>query len=279
LKMTQKLVIAGMPGSGKSTFIIALRHLLISQEVTTQLRAPRLSAAEKHLNQLEQRWLACEKLKRSKQSEEEWVSFFVTKDNDSTEAQIVLPDFSGEAFRRPAATGNCSSETARMLAELDGMLVFTNADRGADDVRLEPLQNVLVDADPNADVDVSNARGGSEGTISNSDEVTNRPGSESALPFDPINMPEEPLLVELLQILNRRPRVPTKRSLAVIVSAWDTVEDTGLSPTQWLQQHRPMLCIRPRIPAVADAPDFAETSVLSGRVVGGGADAWRGGRR
>jgi hypothetical protein len=37
--------------------------------------------------------------------------------------------------------------------------------------------------------------------------------------------------------------------------------------------------IRPRIPAVADAPDFAETSVLSGRVVGGGADAWRGGRR
>lgn len=32
--------------------------------------------------------------------------------------------------------------------------------------------------------------------------------------------------------------------------------------------------IRPRIPAVANAADFAETSVPSGRVVVGGADTW-----
>ncbi|MBF3788906.1 hypothetical protein ISF76_28875 [Burkholderia pseudomallei] len=237
--MTQKLVIAGMPDSGKSTFIIALRHLLISQDVATQLRASRLSASEKHLNKLEQKWLACEPLKRTEQLEEEWVSFFVVKDGDATEAQIVLPDFSGEAFRRPAATGNCSTETAQMLAELDGMLLFTNADRGVDDVRLEAL-DALADDATDTYGDASESEDAPQDTLRN-DESADRSTSELSVPFDPINMPEEPLVVELLQILNRRPRIPTKRSLAVIVSAWDAVEDSGMSPTQWLKHHRPML--------------------------------------
>lgn len=239
--MTQKLVIAGMPGSGKSTFIIALRHLLISQDVATQLRASRLSVSEKHLNTLEQKWLACEPLKRTEQLEEEWVSFLVVKDGDSREAQILLPDFSGEAFRRPAATGNCSTETARMLAELDGMLLFTNADRGADDVRLEALQDMLADGAADAGEDASDSGNALDETTSSNGESADLSASEHSVPFDPINMPEEPLVVELLQILNRRPRLPAKRSLAVIVSAWDEVEDSGVTPTQWLELHRPML--------------------------------------
>jgi hypothetical protein len=239
--MTQKLVIAGMPGSGKSTFISALRHLLVSQDVATQLQASRLSASEKHLNKLEQNWLACEPLKRTEQLEEEWVSFFVVKDGDPAEAQIVLPDFSGEAFRRPAATGNCSTETARMLAELDGMLLFTNADRGADDVRLELLRDVLADNATNTDEDASDSENESHQDTSRRGESADRSAAGLSVPFDPINMPEEPLVVELLQLLNRRPRVPARRSLAVIVSAWDAVEDSGVSPTQWLELHRPML--------------------------------------
>ena len=239
--MTQKLVIAGMPGSGKSTFIIALRHLLISQDVETQLRTSRLSASEKHLNTLEQKWLACEPLKRTEQLEEEWVSFFVVKNGDSREAQIVLPDFSGEAFRRPAATGNCSTETARMLSELDGMLLFTNADRGADDVRLEALLDVFAAGTADADEDQSDLGNALHEASSSNGQPADRSASGHSVPFDPINMPEEPLVVELLQILNRRPRVPAKRSLAVIVSAWDTVEDSGVTPAKWLEQHRPML--------------------------------------
>ncbi|QPQ89106.1 hypothetical protein I6H08_38530 (plasmid) [Burkholderia gladioli] len=222
--MTSKLVIAGMPDSGKSTFLIALRHLLVSHEVHSVLRASRLSDAEKHLNELAEKWLACEQVERTKQTVEEWVSLHVRKEADSTEAEIIVPDFSGEAFRRPAASGNCSSAIARMLSELDGLLLFTNADRSADDVRLEALASLF--ADPGSGREGGDAEG--------------VPAS-SAAPFDPVNMPEEALLVELLQILNRPPRVPTARMIAVIVSAWDVVEQAGLTPEQWFEQHRPML--------------------------------------
>lgn len=224
--MTRKLVIAGMPESGKSTFLIALRHLLVSHEVQSVLRASRLSDAEKHLNELAEKWLACEQVERTKQTVEEWVSLHVRKEADSTEAEIIVPDFSGEAFRRPAASGNCSSAIARMLSELDGLLLFTNADRSADDVRLEVLAGLF--AEPTS---------GMEGSEADADGAP----AHSAVPFDPVNMPEEALLVELLQILNRPPRVPTARMIAVIVSAWDVVEGADLSPEQWFEQHRPML--------------------------------------
>ncbi|CAE6816530.1 hypothetical protein R75461_05897 [Paraburkholderia nemoris] len=257
--MTRKLVIAGMPDSGKSTFLIALRHLLVSHEVQSVLRATRLSDAEKHLNGLAEKWLACEQVDRTQTGVEEWVSLHVRKEADSSEAEIVVPDFSGEAFRRPAATGNCSSGIARMLFELDGLLLFTNADRSADDVRLEALASLFAvpSEAEGSGTDGTNAKPSrsESGTEPESGDanpvmqpamadpagVANSAPAYSAAPFDPVNMPEEALLVELLQILNRRPRVPTARAIAVIVSAWDVVEEQDVSPEQWLEQHRPMV--------------------------------------
>ncbi|MDN7752664.1 TRAFAC clade GTPase domain-containing protein [Burkholderia gladioli] len=259
--MTRKLVIAGMPESGKSTFLIALRHLLIFHEVQTALIATRLSDFEKHMNELEEKWIACEPVKRTKQAVEEWVSLHVRRREDSTEAEIMVPDFSGEAFRRPAATGNCSSAIAQMLSELDGLLLFTNADRSADDVRLEPLAALLsdnatstvdeaiVDATAVPDRRAENGRTeraepqtmAQQGGPDNGQVAADQADPYNPIPFDPMNMPEEALLVELLQILNRRPRPPKERAIAVIVSAWDVVETAALSPEQWLEQNRPML--------------------------------------
>lgn len=243
--MNRKIVIAGMPESGKSTFIAALRHLLVSQDVPTALVATRLSDSEKHLNQLENEWIACEKVRRTKQAVEEWVSLFVKRETDSTEAEIVMPDFSGEAFRRPAATGHCSAAVAAMLLDIDGMLLFTNADRGADDVRIEPFAELLAgdnsavpDGNPmDASESASAAVAGPDGMAAQ--HVSGVP--EGSVPFNPQNMPEEPLLVEILQILNRPPRPPTERMIAVIVSAWDAVEESELTPEDWLKCYRPMV--------------------------------------
>jgi hypothetical protein len=253
--MNRKLVIAGMPESGKSTFIAALRHLLVSQDVPTALIATRLSASEKHLNRLEKEWIACEKIERTKQAVEEWVSLFVRRKVDSSEAEIVMPDFSGEAFRRPAATGHCSAAVAAMLLDIDGMLLFTNADRGADDVRLEPFAELLADDDALPDNNsilgddaISDAVARPDGVAARDDAPTagddvriHGTAPDGTVPFDPQNMPEEPLLVEMLQILNRQPRIPKERMIAVIVSAWDAVEVPDLAPEDWLKRNRPMV--------------------------------------
>lgn len=253
--MNRKLVIAGMPESGKSTFIVALRHLLVSQDVPTALVATRLSDAEKHLNRLEKEWIACEKVERTKQAVEEWVSLFVRREVDSIEAEIVMPDFSGEAFRRPAATGHCSAAVAVMLLDIDGMLLFTNADRGADDVRIEPFAELLAGdnvmagdnpipgdeatSDAVARPDDKAARDEAP-TAGDASKQNGRP-PEGTVSFNPQNMPEEPLLVEILQIMNRPPRAPKERMIAVIVSAWDAVEESDLTPEDWLKRNRPMV--------------------------------------
>jgi Double-GTPase 1 len=241
--MNRKLVIAGMPESGKSTFIAALRHLLVSQDVPTALVATRLSDAEKHLNRLENEWIACEKVERTKQTVEEWVSLFVRREDDLAEAEIVVPDFSGEAFRRPAATGHCSTAVAAMLLDIDGMLLFTNADRGVDDVRIEQFADLL--ADDNALRDVNAVPGDmparDDAPAKRDASRPNGTEPDDSVAFDPRNMPEEPLLVEMLQILNRPPRAPKERMIAIVVSAWDEVDESDLAPEDWLKRNRPMV--------------------------------------
>jgi len=214
--MTKKIVIAGMPGSGKTTFISALRHILVSDEVETSLKLTGLSDAEQHLNTLEKEWIACSKVGRTKQLVEEWVSFHVREVATETLATILVPDFSGEAFRRPAATGQCKKTVQAALADLDGLLLFTNAARGDDDTLITTVQELL---------------DGEESSV------------EEIVPFNPIDMPEESLLVELLQIFNRAPAKARRRKLALIASAWDDVEavDKSQTPDQWFFLYRPML--------------------------------------
>lgn len=243
--MNQKLVIVGMPESGKSTFIAALRHLLVSQDVPTALVAARLSEAEQHLNRLEKEWIACEKVERTKQSVEEWITLFVRREAESAEAKIVIPDFSGEAFRRPAATGHCSAAVAAMLLDIDGMLLFTNADRGADDVRIEGFVDLLAGevgddrTETGGDTTSLGISAGDGAPAISNEERPNTP--DGTVAFNPSDMPEEPLLVELLQILNRPPRSPRQRMVAVIISAWDEVEESDLTPDNWFKRNRPMV--------------------------------------
>ena len=59
--------------------------------------------------------------------------------------------------------------------------------------------------------------------------------------FDPENIPEEAKLVEVLQVMNRRPMQPKRRLLAVMVSAWDVVGADAINPGDWLAANRPML--------------------------------------
>jgi hypothetical protein len=56
-------------------------------------------------------------------------------------------------------------------------------------------------------------------------------------------MPEEAKVVELLQMMNRRPAPPRPRKLAVLVSGWDAVQsvnDAAL-PDTWMAANRPMV--------------------------------------
>jgi hypothetical protein len=214
--MRTRQLIAGMPDSGKTTFIAALRYLLASNETDTALQLTQLSADEAHLNKLEETWLSCERVPHTASKSDTWVTFHVRDKSSGAEAELSMPDLSGEAFREPVSTGRCRRSLFDAIASVDGIMLFTNADRGNDDLMIVEVRDVI-------------------------DLLANGQAQATAtVPFNPDDMPEEVKLVELLQIMNRYPLAARQRRLALIISAWDVVIP-GISPQEWLSQNRPML--------------------------------------
>lgn len=218
--MKRQLII-GMPSSGKSTFIAALRHLLLANEVPTVLELTGLSDEEAHVNALEAKWVACKEIERTKPATEGWVEFQVRNRETMTETVLSIPDLRGETFEQPLCSGRCSSELSAAVAEADALLVFTNADRPADMGLISDLNDMIED----------NPQTPAKGPPS---------ARRAPMPFKPENMPEEAKIVEFLQMANRRPMLSRQRKIGLVISAWDVVSGS-LSPEDWFADHRPML--------------------------------------
>lgn len=210
----RRQLVMGMPGSGKSTFIAALRHLLLAGEVPTELHLSILAEEEQHLNRLEADWLAFREVPRTKPATEGWVEFHLREPENGREATVLVPDLRGEAFEQPASLGRCESDLHGALVESDGIILFTNAENDVDSLMLSDLGDLL-------------------GPVADDEGVPQ-------LPFRPEDMPEEVKVVEFLQTANRRPLKARSRRIAVMISAWDTVP-AGTEPDAWLSNNRPML--------------------------------------
>jgi len=121
-----------------------------------------------------------------------------------------------------------------VISTIDGIALFTNADRGHDDDLIDDLSEIVSllgdDGSDSAETSV-----GGDSARSTSLSVSD------GMPFNPEDMPEEAQVVEFLQCINRRPLLARRRRIAVIVSAWDVVENGGQSPDQWFYDNRPML--------------------------------------
>ncbi len=223
------LLVVGMPNSGKSTFIAALRHLLVADEVPIDLCLAELSESESHLNRLENSWLDCEVIERTKPATEGWVELKVQDKKTFTLLTLRIPDLRGEAFEQPACIGQCETDLFDALSEANGILLFTNADREDDSLLIDDLADIF-----GAD-DLDDAHG----------DVEPLAAEDAEKSFNPEEMPEEVKLVEFLQIANRRPLASRRRKIAIIVSAWDVVaaneRNEGVTAAEWIETRRPML--------------------------------------
>lgn len=214
--MKDHILIAGMPASGKSTYIGALRHVLLAREIPCALEQVTLSNEESHLNNLESEWLNCNEVERTKPSTETWVKFNVKDVKTDEIVTLTVPDMRGEAFEQPATTGKCNEEILDALNVSGGLLLFTNADREDDKLLLSDFADIFGDGDCGENVQPKQ--------------------------FEPSKMPEEVKIVEFLQMANRRPRKPIRRKLALVVSAWDVVDSSIRNdPAKWFAQNRIML--------------------------------------
>ena len=215
-------LVVGMPSSGKSTYIAALGEVLLSGDVKTALTVEALANSESHMVALHESWLSCKELQRTTTGDENWLSFHVISTADGARTTIQLPDLSGESLRDAVVTGLFPEKLYQALEDCDGILLFTNTNAKYDDILLPELAELF---------------SGSSPVIGSNSDVKIEEGKEK--PFDPLDMPEQPKLVQLLQtIVDLQPF--RKRCLAVMLSAWDTV-DPRRTPDDWFYEHRSML--------------------------------------
>jgi GTPase SAR1 family protein len=220
--MENMQLVIGMPSSGKSTFIAALGEVLLSGDVTSTLTIKALAETETHMVALQERWLTFQELGRTKTGEENWLSFHVISGENGNSSTLYLPDLSGESLRDAVVTGFYPEKLHQSFDSCGSILLFTNTNAPYDDILIPEIAELFRH----------------EPTAIKTKEDTVIEGNDEK-PFDPLEMPEQPKLVQLLQtIVKINPS--RQRRLAVMLSAWDTV-DQRRAPDDWFYEHRSML--------------------------------------
>lgn len=208
--------VIGLPGTGKTTFLAALWHLLNSEEVETELVLSSLTGDAAYLNRIAHCWRRCEPVPRTSTASEERVLMRVRRRDGPSEYVLRFPDLSGETFSEQVRTRTCTQEYVEGFQGSGGILLFVTADRPTDGIRITDIVDVL-----SSDAE--------RGLLSETKDW----GSEM--------IPEEVKLVDLLQFVRAHPFERARRRVAVIVSAWDVVPMPQPSAAEWFARELPFL--------------------------------------
>lgn len=205
--------IIGMPGSGKTTFLAALWHILNANEISSKFVLKSLIGDRTHLNALADSWRRCEEVPRTSMSAEKKVSIHVEEVASGKAVVLQFPDLSGESFELQLASRSCLSEYVDDFEGDGGILLFVTANR------VDDGQSIL---------DIPK-------------EIRDHEAAEEIKDWSPKYVPIQVNLVELLQFLLRPPFTRKMRRVAIVISAWDLVATTSFTPETWLKAHLPLL--------------------------------------
>ena len=122
---SESLVIAGLPGSGKTTFLAALWHVVSEGEITTTLRLGKLVEGDaSHLNEIARRWRNARVQERTPVNRR--ISMRLVDRRDQP-LEVSFPDVSGEAFVRMWEDRDCDPDLVGML-RATSVALFVHAD-------------------------------------------------------------------------------------------------------------------------------------------------------
>ena len=209
------VVVLGLPGSGKTTFLAALWHLLTANEVDTRLSLVTLKAGESaHLNEIASLWRKARVQERTVHAGDRTVTMSLCSAS-APEFQLSFPDLAGESFQQMWEVRECSPEVAASLRS-KGVLLFIHADK-------IKAPGWIVD-----DAEASEAAG-----------LPVEHGNPVA--WNARLAPTQVKLVDLLQSLESPPLNAGPRRVAIILSAWDKAAGAGMTPDEYLTAYLPLL--------------------------------------
>jgi hypothetical protein len=213
---SNRYVVVGFQGSGKTTYAAALWHLVDGKEVPTTLVKGLHQGDYRYLEEMSQLWGEGWEVDRTKIQQIEDVYINLRHPPSGSKLTLEFTDLSGESFEQAFAKRLCPPKLVELVDNASGMLLFVSADRKIDYVT---ILDVLGDDDEEA--------AGAEDE--NADKT----------PWDATKTPLQVQIVDLLESLKVPPFSSKPFRIAVIVSAWDlTVEP---SANDWLKNKMPLL--------------------------------------
>lgn len=214
--MIKNCLIAGLPDSGKSTYIGALWHVVQydTDKIDLALVASDDNLPENtaQLTALSKCWHNVEDMDRTSNDVPNSISFILKKKNENTEFTLNVPDFRGESIRQ-IVTKNQPPELDEWCQKADSLLyMMSNVDAGvfADDYNID------------------------------ADESTTTINSKEIPPLEPKNM--TPAALNMLLIRYLREHTGCKK-VVICLSAWDKISkiNNEITPEDYLCDHSPAL--------------------------------------
>jgi Double-GTPase 1 len=211
----------GLPGTGKSTFLAALWHVIRNHDaVPGALRLAGVRGDRTYLNRIEQQWLACLPIERTSVSGQA-VTIRIEHPTSRRAIDLSIPDISGEMYEVVQwGQRECPVDYADLAKSSSGALLF-----------LHPDATIETDSIVQVDQAISGLFDGPSDALGT--------GTERPEPWDPRRTPTQVKLVELLQFFLSHARHRIR--LGVVISAWDRVTEQPTTPDAWLRKCVPLL--------------------------------------
>lgn len=265
---SHSILAAGLPSSGKTTFLAALYAVLESGEVATNLKLERSGDNDAHLNKIRATWNQCRPVPRNDPGVRQIVPLSIVNSKGTQKVQLMFPDLNGETFRDQWIDRTTTMEQQALAEQSTAVQLFINPDKIVEPWQTRDVQKIEavlsgISDDENNHLTVAQGRNesrniqGGENLLAghtanasvhlesaSTDDSGDSPDSESSNPpklWDAKCAPTQVVLVDILQMAIESLAKGGLQKIAVIVSAWDLVRNLGMSPDAWLADRLPLL--------------------------------------
>ena len=211
------ILLMGLPSSGKTTFLAALWFVIQSTKAASALALDHVVGDMAHLNRIREDWLQCTPVPRTSIASKTKLSIFLKERVSGQPIALQVPDLAGEIFETQWTDRQWSQSYDAMLRDAVGAILFVHPDKIQQPVRIDMVEAML-DEDEAAPDEEANAKD-----------------------WDPREAATQVKLVEILQFVASRKGIRTPFRIALVISAWDTVKASGVTPASWLRHQLPLL--------------------------------------
>jgi len=230
--MNSNFVIIGLPGSGKTTFLAALWHLVEADETACRLKLGHYSGDLKYLNSIAEAWRTFQKVPRTSQVGDTDIVIRLRDTKTGATGDAFFPDLAGETFDLLVESRRCSPAVFQNTQSDDGILLFISADSKQDGLSIVELNSMIPVVDPLSQQKPIQ----SPTTDASKDRET-----DDLVEWEAKKIPAQVRIAQILSDLTRTPFTPRRRKIVVVLSAWDVVASMGMTPLAWLAAQMPLV--------------------------------------